>query len=149
MNVWQIWVREFHEALKQPAPDRIALDSVRLELRARLIMEEAIETCEALGFELVGNRASFAESSSTMRLKRVAEPDWPEVIDGLCDLIYVSLGCAVEMGINLAPFFWEVHKTNLMKTGGPKDPITGKVLKPRDWKPPSIEKMLNQLIKNG
>lgn len=88
------------------------------ELRAALIYEEAGETCSAIeAGDLVG------------------------AIDGLCDLIYVALGTAVEFGIDLAPFWREVHASNLRKAGGPTRE-DGKRLKPPGWTPPDLARVL-------
>jgi predicted HAD superfamily Cof-like phosphohydrolase len=63
--------------------------------------------------------------------------DQLSMVDALCDLLYVTLGAAVEMGVELEPFFDVVHKANMNKTGGPirED---GKKLKPDGWQPPDI-----------
>ena len=44
------------------------------------------------------------------------------------------------LGMDLQPFFEEVHRTNMLKTTGPVRE-DGKVLKPEGWKPPRIEAM--------
>lgn len=38
-----------------------------------------------------------------------------ECIDALCDIQYFNLGTAVVLGINLEPFFNEVHLSNMAK----------------------------------
>lgn len=88
------------------------------KLRATLIMEESTELCEAL-----------------------LEDDAVEIIDGMCDLIYVVLGTAVAYGIDLEPYFDEVHRTNMLKASGPLRE-DGKRLKPPGWQPPRIDEML-------
>lgn len=60
-----------------------------------------------------------------------------ETADAMCDLIYVVVGTAVEMGIDLAPLWEEVHRTNMAKAGGPVR-ADGKRLKPEGWMPPDI-----------
>jgi len=44
------------------------------------------------------------------------------------------------LGIDLRPFFREVHRTNMLKTTGPVRE-DGKRLKPEGWQPPRIEAM--------
>lgn len=84
------------------------------ELRAELIREEARETVDAIGArDLIG------------------------AIDGMCDLLCVVYGTALTFGIDLAPFWDEVHRTNMAKAGGPVRE-DGKRLKPKDWQPPDI-----------
>lgn len=116
MHEPQEQVQRFHEALDIPVGDTLAIR--RAELRAVLIEEEAAETCAAL-----------------------RRGDIVEAIDGLCDVLVVVYGCAVEMGVDLEPYFEEVHRTNMAKVGGPirED---GKRLKPEGWTPPRIAQMV-------
>lgn len=153
MDWTQQKVREFHRAMGMPAPDVPSLDSVRRELRARLILEEAIETVAALGFRaFVGWRDTFSAEGHTsgphITLHRAGNPDWPDVIDGLCDLRYVTDGTAVEAGIDLAAFFAEVHRSNMTKAGGPVRE-DGKVLKPPGYEPPRIAYLLERALARG
>lgn len=118
-HVVQEDVRAFHEALNIPIADSPAIR--RGELRAALIEEEARETAEAI-------RAA----------------DLAGAIDGLCDLLCVVYGAALEFGVDLAPFWAEVHRTNMAKAGGPvRD--DGKVLKPDGWTPPNIAGLLAEV----
>ena len=67
--------------------------------------------------------------------------DLVQAIDGLCDLLCVVYGAALEFGVELAPYWDEVHRTNMAKMGGPvRD--DGKRLKPDGWKPPDIAGVL-------
>lgn len=91
------------------------------ELRIALITEEAQETCDA-----------------------IRRGDLVEAIDGMCDLLYVTFGTAVAFGVDLQPFFDEVHLSNMAKTGGATRE-DGKILKPDGWQPPRIAKMLHEL----
>lgn len=70
--------------------------------------------------------------------------DVGEQADALVDAIYYLLDGAAKKGINLDPIFSIVHKNNLTKVKNKKvvHSQEGKVLKPKDWKDPSI------LIKN-
>lgn len=93
----------------------------RPTLRAELIREEARETVEAIeAGDLVG------------------------AIDGMCDLLCVVYGTALEFGIDLAPFWDEVHRTNMAKAGGPLRE-DGKRLKPPGWMPPDIIGVLRSI----
>lgn len=112
-------VESFHRALDIPVEVTPAIR--RPELRAALIEEEAAETVEA-----------------------IRRGDLVEAIDGLCDLLCVTYGAAAEFGIDLAPFWDEVHRTNMAKVGGPvRD--DGKRLKPPGWRPPDITGILAAL----
>ena len=115
-------VREFHTAMRQPVGESPCLlaDQNRADMRLALVEEE----CDELG---------DAQSQS----------DLPEVADALIDLIYVSVGYLVELGIDPAPLWDEVHATNMAKAGGPvRD--DGKILKPPGWSPPRIAELLDR-----
>jgi predicted HAD superfamily Cof-like phosphohydrolase len=108
-------VADFHRAMGQPiATTPQLLPTERIELRARLISEEYNETIAALrADDLVG------------------------VADGLADLIYVAVGCALEMGIPLDKVWAEVQRSNMAKVGGEKR-ADGKIMKPPGWVAPDI-----------
>lgn len=120
MHKQQNDVAEFHAALDIPIARTPGLR--RVELRCALLAEECRETIEAAEVaDLVG------------------------AIDGLCDLIVVAYGAALEWGVDLEPFWDEVHRTNMAKVGGPTRP-DGKKLKPAGWQPPDIAGILHQQI---
>ncbi|MBZ5499542.1 MAG: hypothetical protein LAP85_24345 [Acidobacteriia bacterium] len=117
MSKVQEQVREFHEKFGVPIGDTPAIREGGL--RASLIAEEAMETIEA-----------------------IRRGDLVEAVDGLCDLIYVCYGAALTFGIkNLDQFIDEVHRTNMSKEGG-RTRKDGKILKPDNWEPPRIAKMI-------
>jgi predicted HAD superfamily Cof-like phosphohydrolase len=110
-------VAEFHRVVVgREDPDTPAIR--RPWLRAELIREEAEETVDAIkAGDIVG------------------------AIDGMCDLLCVVYGTALEFGIDLAPFWDEVHRTNMAKAGGPTRE-DGKRLKPEGWVGPDIAGVL-------
>jgi predicted HAD superfamily Cof-like phosphohydrolase len=114
-------VARFHRVVVG-IPDYVRPEIRRPELRAALIKEEAEETVEAI---LAGDLA--------------------EAIDGMCDLLCVVYGTADEFGVDLAPFWDEVHRTNMEKAGGPVRE-DGKRLKPEGWTPPDIAGMLAEMV---
>lgn len=137
-NDMQNKVREFHRVGGLTIGDSPAIRDA--DLRAKLILEEAAETVVAL---VGGSRANdlFAQLS----VKEAAQPDLAEVIDGLCDVLYVVFGTAVALGVDLQPFFDEVHRTNLEKANGPRR-ADGKIMKPPGWEPPRIREMLEKVV---
>lgn len=141
-NWMQDAVRTFHKAMNQPAPDRFDPTTFRAELRAKLILEEAGETVNALGYDIM------IAPDGEWRLEKVCDPDWPEVVDGLCDLLYVTFGTAVEAGVSLSSFFYEVHRSNMTKPGGPVRE-DGKVLKPPTWEPPRIKYLWDRVVERA
>lgn len=145
MNIWQAKVEEFHEAtgstvgLEPSLRDR--------ELRAKLIMEEAVETVAALGYDVhatideVGVPGIRPHKEVSTFHKKYTGGMFEDFIDGLCDLVYVALGSAVAAGIDLDPHFSEVHRANMTKLDGPKRQ-DGKQLKPEGWKAPDHETII-------
>jgi len=119
MNPYALKVANFHRKFGQPIAEKPGIN--RGDLRSRLILEEAFETAQAIW-----------------------RGDLVEAIDGMCDLLYVVHGTALEFGIDLDPFFAEVHRSNMKKEGGPSR-ADGKILKPEGWKPPRISDILNEL----
>lgn len=122
MNNHQEKVREFMQAFGQPAPARYSPHVYPVNLRASLIEEEAREFCEAS-----------------------KKGDYIEMIDAMCDLLYVTYGAAVALGIDLDPFFAEVHRSNMSKldeNGKPVYRADGKVTKPAHWSPPNLRAVL-------
>ncbi|MBI4495077.1 MAG: hypothetical protein HY690_20065 [Chloroflexi bacterium] len=115
-------VREFHQAFALGASERPTLEGFPGELRVRLIEEEAREFAQAVEAE-----------------------DLPGVVDALCDLLYVTYGAAVCLGVDLEPCFAEVHRSNMAKQGGPKRP-DGKQLKPPGWQPPRLAELLAEQL---
>ena len=105
----------------QPVPYMVGIPSNDvLILRAKLLLEETLETIEALGVAVYvhnetrdcatevckGADFSFHKEKPTLIV---------EVMDGLADLEYVNLGTAVAFGVDLDPFFKEVHRSNMSK----------------------------------
>ena len=121
MHRQQLDVRNFHRALDIPIGDFTNPQLSRHQLRADLIREEAGETIDAILSE-----------------------DFVGAIDGLCDIIVVTYGAAVEWGVDLAPFWREVHRSNMAKVGGPTR-ADGKKLKPPGWTPPDIAGILARM----
>jgi predicted HAD superfamily Cof-like phosphohydrolase len=117
-------VRDFHrlmigDAVTPEGPAR--LDQYNGELRCLLIEEESGEFRQAWEHR-----------------------DRMAMIDALCDLLYVTLGAGVELGIDLGPFFDEVHTANMKKVGG-RVREDGKQLKPEGWRHPDIEGVFHRL----
>lgn len=144
MNRWQLAVEEFHHATNSTIGTDIEIRD--RALRAKLIMEEAVETVSALGFEVSASIHETRDENEVMIgrfYKDYDEPHLLDFIDGLCDLVYVTLGAAVAAGVDLDGHFEEVHRANMTKLTGPKRK-DGKIMKPEGWKPPDHEKIVRQ-----
>lgn len=93
-------------------------------LRLRLITEEFNEVVEAF------------ETGQTI----------PEVAKELCDLLVVTYGTLLTMGVNPDAAFDLVHKSNMSKLdkdGRPVRRADGKVLKGENYQPPAMEFILD------
>lgn len=67
------------------------------------------------------------------------EANMVAIADGLADLIYVCIGTALNLGINLERVWDAVHASNMAKVkGGVVKRDDGKILKPKGWEPPDI-----------
>lgn len=123
MHSLTVDVARFHAATDTPQLAKPRFVPERAQLRIDLINEEAKETTSAM-----------------------ASGDLPQIADGLADLIYVSIGAALEFGIPLGAVWAEVQRSNMAKvdpsTGKVRKRADGKVLKPEGWTPPDIERII-------
>lgn len=120
MSPEQQAVADFHRKYDLPVATRPTMPSPKDRMRrARLIVGEAAEFLEAAD-----------------------QGDFVEMIDALADILVVTYGTAVEMGVDLEPVFAEVHRSNMSKNGG-RDP-GGKVLKGPAFSPPDLVTVLRQ-----
>ena len=146
--------QEVHDVPAMPSDETI-------ELRARLIMEEALETIAALGCKVyldcgyvtvtdgLGMMKTIEVNPSEVvkvRSTKYANVDLVEIVDGCCDVMYVTLGTLISFGIQDCEYFDEVCYNNLSKVYPNCVKVDGKVQKPADYKPPRIKQMLENLF---
>lgn len=144
-------VVEFHKLFAGtsagcPCPDKFTeMGSELLKLRARLILEEALEFAQACSFTVTV--ADDGETQHGVFLDETGDPpNYAEMIDALCDIKYVANGAACAMGVDLQPFEDEVHRSNMAKAdGGIRVREDGKILKPDGWRPPDIAGILERI----
>lgn len=120
-------------------------EGVRL-LRASLIFEEALETIEALGFEVHPDVGDGGELRGyEFVVSPTNKPNIIEVADGIADISVVSIGTLSAFGIADGPLLKEVDRSNLRKfgPGGYRRP-DGKWCKPPDWQKPDIKQVLKE-----
>ncbi len=114
-------------------------------LRANLILEEAKETIEALGFEI--NLVPVHEIGYGTRKEATLiekfEPNLKEIADGCADISVVTIGTLIACGIHDAELLKAVDRNNLDKFGpGHSIREDGKLIKPPGHKPPDILQIL-------
>lgn len=123
MNKTQKGVKEFHEKHKHMIGPEPHLPPVStLLLRVRLIVEEASEFIAAVNTD-----------------------DMIGIADALADILYVTYGAAVVLGIDMEPICREVQRSNMTKAVNNVDK-SGKVLKSTEFEPPDIA---GELIRQG
>lgn len=113
MSPEQAMVKEFHQKYGAPAAAVPRMPTVKDRMRrARLILTEAAEFIEAAD-----------------------KDDFVGTVDALADILVVTYGTAVEMGVDLEPVFAEIHRSNMSKDGGMD--VGGKILKGSGFRPPA------------
>lgn len=118
MRKSQLQVKEFHEKFGLPIHliPQCAIPKVRAELRANLIIEEAIEAIHAMGCTLKIENERFVCKARDDR-----SFDLAKVVDALFDLEYVCDGAALEFGVDMDPAWDEGHDSNMSKMWTAKD----------------------------
>ena len=104
-----------------------------------------VGNCELLAEERAKVRIGFIEEELT-ELKEASEKrDIVGVSDALGDILYVTIGMAVEMGLPIETIFDEIQRSNMTKLGSDGKPIIqppGKIMKGPNYEPPNIEDIL-------
>jgi predicted HAD superfamily Cof-like phosphohydrolase len=132
-------VAEFHRKvceitdLKEPGIPKYE----RCKLRVLLVLEEALELAEALGFEVYIQAKGTGHQVQVHYANR--NPDLVKAADACADLKYVTVGTENELGLaDKAQYIWDaVHAANMNKAGGPMRP-DGKRQKPEGWTPADV-----------
>ena len=139
-------VEQFMKAAGQELPTTPILpDFYTRKLRAKLILEEALETVEALGFALYTPEGLMI-TKGTLNLQEEYTADLEEIIDGCCDISVVTIGTLSACGVPDQPFLEEVDSNNLAKFGpGGHRREDGKWVKPPNHKPPAIAEVLQEV----
>lgn len=144
MTKGQKQVAEFMKFFGQATPEKpVQLNEASAQLRARLILEEALETIvkglglavvittKAGGIRVDANNLADIIGEKGILFPKEKEVDLVELADGLADLAYVGeFGTAVAAGIDLEPIQDEVHASNMTKAWTEEDVEKGKLLYP-------------------
>lgn len=141
-------------------------DSKEAGFRSDFKVEEIVEFLYAAS---QGNQEVFDQSIRNLHLAidkardKVISKDHPETplvgeVDALTDLLYLTYGSFVLMGVDPKPLFDTVHEANMGKIfpdgKAHFDPVTHKILKPYDWEEhfapePSIRRELDSQIQKS
>lgn len=135
-------VREFHEAVGALAPTAPLLPSKETAiLRFNLIMEELLELAEAMGLTIDGHKAIDFDESKI---------DMIEIVDAVADILYVTFGSAVAVGVDIEPFWNEVQRSNMSKVkDGYKRESDSKWMKGPSYSPADIKGLYDQIYGAG
>jgi len=135
-------VKAFMEKAGQATPSNVTIpDASTRELRARLILEEALETIAALG--ICVKHSNQLLTINTCDITSDNPVDLEGVADGCADISVVTIGTLISFGIDDEELLAEVDAANLRKFGhGSYVREDGKWMKPKDWIPPDIAKVL-------
>jgi len=114
------WMRKFGQEVRS-SPTIPPLEERKL--RAKLILEEALETCISLGVEMFSSYGVSVDLRELLMWVKSPETYWnaggtPEInniADGIADSLVVQLGTAVACGIDIKPVFEEVMRSNHSK----------------------------------
>lgn len=131
-------VKEFMQKVGQATPSRPETpDEHTRILRAKLILEEALETIEALGVEVTNHGIRIEDDA--LGYSAPNEVDFEMVVDGCADISVVTMGTLVAFGVDDEPVLEEVDAANLRKFGpGSYKREDGKWMKPPGWTSPDI-----------
>lgn len=135
-------VRAFMLHAGQGTPEALTMpdDATRL-LRARLLLEEVIETIHGLGCYVL--RAGSGPNGAEVVLSAHRRPDLVEIADGCADVAVVATGTLIACGMPDAALMALVDANNLAKFGpGHTIRDDGKLVKPPDHRPPDIAALL-------
>ena len=113
-------VAELMVTYEQAMPDSPTIPSREiLLLRARLVIEEALEFVKAAGCSVRFD--SYIEPDGRIRKEAVVSvdekvtPNLVEMVGGLGDILVVTYGSAAALGVNMQPVWNEIQRSNLSK----------------------------------
>ncbi len=110
---FQVRVDHFMAGARQALPEVPCIPSQEVRrLRASLILEEALETIEALGFGVTRTYDVGFLSIEGCEFLPFGDPDLVKIADGCCDLMVVTLGTFSAHGMNDRDLMHEVCDSN-------------------------------------
>lgn len=160
-------VKDFHELMDGETNETPRLyASKEAGHRADFKVEEIVEFLYAAS---QGDKKTFTQSvldlhaavdKAASKVQAKEHPETPLVgeVDALVDLLYLTYGSFVLMGVDPKPFFDTVHEANMGKIfpdgKAHFDPVTHKVLKPDDWEErfapePKIKRELDRQLQKA
>ena len=139
-------IKQLNEKINRaPEPDSPTIpDEATRILRAKLILEEAMETIDALGCTVMYETYQTLDFD-WMTVGATHEPNMVEIADGCADISVVTMGTLVTCGIPDRGLLELVDSNNLAKFGpGGFLREDGKWVKPPDHQPPDVKGFLKE-----
>lgn len=142
MSDHQCRIYQFMQKAGQELPQRPCIPSSEIRvLRAKLILEEAMETIDALGITVTYNGVMTGFSDFEFLATHL--PNLVEIADGCADISVVTYGTLLACGISDEPIIEAVDESNLAKFAeGSYRREDGKWMKPPDWQKPDLFTLL-------
>jgi predicted HAD superfamily Cof-like phosphohydrolase len=131
-------LRIFHKKMQEELGDPPGGRHL-ISLRNVLIGEEYIETRDAL-YELY---AMVQQEDNHIATPPTNEKELrAHLLKEICDLVYVAVGTAEQLGLNFDTAFNIVHKDNMSKLENPRVNSDGKLMKPVGYKAPDLSEFV-------
>lgn len=152
----QLRIDKFMELAGQALPPEPTIPNAAIRtLRAKLILEEALETILGLGIDVTLHLAGFnfkdglpviMDHCQFNENQLGRKPDLIAIADGCADVSVVTIGTLSACGISDVALLHEVDRSNLAKfTGDAHRREDGKWIKSSDWVPPDIQAILDSM----
>ena len=131
---WVAAVKLFQDTFEKPFLPTSNMDwAEMLSLRADLVGEEVDEFWHGMSKVMIALRDNDKHALAAGKV---------EMLDAICDSIYVLIGTANKCGFDLSEAFRRVQESNMAKLwpdGKVHYNSVGKVIKPDGWTPPRLE----------
>jgi predicted HAD superfamily Cof-like phosphohydrolase len=155
-------VREFTAGAGQPTPNQpTSMTNEEVLFLTKMILDETMEFMATIlppkeAKEKMINMIKDSKDLPQEVYAKDGSEEYKKIADqsdALIDVYYYSQNAACKKGINLSSIFGMVHAANMAK----RDPISkkflkredGKIIKPKGWQPPNVEKEIQRQIAEG
>lgn len=149
-------ITEFMVAAEQEVPQMPGIPSRETcELRVRLIAEELLELCDALDVDvrLIRNRGDGTRicGVSANPNDYVPAPVQPvtnlrDAYDGVIDILVVTIGTGIALGLDIEPGWDEVQRSNMSKFIDGHKREDGKWVKGPSYSPAKLQPIIDAQI---
>ena len=138
-------VKGFQARAGQATPDKPEAPTPEVAVfRAKIMLEEMLETIEALGVAVWTSDGEHV-TMSNLEFEASGNVDLTEVADGCADTLYVTLGTLVSCGVPDKPLIKLVWDNNDSKFEKDTSVVDGKLIKAADHQPPPIAEYIEWL----